>query len=73
MNDKLNKIFVEIFEINPIPDNFNKNENESWDSLRHLSLIVEIEAAFDISLSPEEISAIDSFSSALECVKNKKI
>jgi len=71
MNEKLNKIFVEVFEINPIPQNFSKYENDCWDSLRHLNLIVEIEAVFDISLSPEEIYKIDSFSSAIECINDK--
>lgn len=71
MIDKLNKIFLEVFEINPIPDNFVKYESDLWDSLKHLTLIVEIETAFDISLSPEEITKIDSFSTALECINKK--
>jgi acyl carrier protein len=71
MTDQLNKIFSEVFEINPIPENFVKNESHLWDSLKHLTLIVEIETAFDISLSPEEITKIKSFSTALECVYKK--
>ena len=71
MIDKLNKIFLEVFEINPIPENFVKYESDLWDSLKHLTLIVEIETAFDISLSPEEITKIDSFPSALECINKK--
>jgi acyl carrier protein len=71
MKEKVHKIFEEVFEVNPIPENFSKHNNESWDSLKHLSLIVEIEAAFDISLSPEEIYKIDSVSAALECIKDK--
>lgn len=72
MIDKLNQIFLEVFEINPIPQNFIKYESDLWDSLKHLTLIVEIEVAFNISLTPEEITKIDTFSSALECI-NKKI
>ena len=71
MTDQLNKIFSEVFEINSIPENFVKNESDLWDSLKHLTLIVEIEIAFDISLSPEEITKIKSFSTALECVNKK--
>jgi acyl carrier protein len=71
MIDKLNKIFIEVFEINPIPENFVKYESDLWDSIKHLTLIVEIETAFDISLSPEEITKIDSLSTALECIKIK--
>lgn len=71
MKEKLNKIFAEIFELNPLPSNFSKYESESWDSLKHLSLIVEIESSFEISFSPEEITSIVSFSSALECIKSK--
>jgi acyl carrier protein len=71
MIDKLNKIFLEVFEINLIPENFVKYESDLWDSLKHLTLIVEIETVFDISLSPEEITKIDSFSTALECINKK--
>jgi acyl carrier protein len=71
MIDKLNQIFLEVFEINPIPKNFVKYESDLWDSLKHLTLIVEIEVAFNISLTPEEITKIDTFSSALECINKK--
>ena len=72
MNDRLNEIFIEVFELNPIPENFKKNENDKWDSLKHLTLVVEIESSFGISFTPEEISKIESYSSALECIKEKK-
>jgi acyl carrier protein len=71
MIDKLNKIFLEVFEINPIPENFVKFQCDLWDSIKHLILIVEIETEFDISLSPEEITKIDSFFTALEFINKK--
>jgi acyl carrier protein len=72
MNKKLNEIFIEVFDINPLPENFKKNENDLWDSIKHLTLVVEIESNFGITLSPEEISRIDSYSSALDCINGKR-
>lgn len=34
---------------------------DKWDSLRHLNLIVELEAEFGIEFEPEEISEMKSF------------
>ncbi|UBD82232.1 MULTISPECIES: acyl carrier protein [Parabacteroides] len=34
---------------------------DKWDSLRHLNLIVELEAEFGVEFEPEEISEMKSF------------
>ena len=64
---------AEIFEVdvNKLPESFNQQDVENWDSLRHLSLIVELESAFGISFEPEEISKMNSFQSVIKFTKEK--
>lgn len=42
-----------------------------WDSISHLSLIVELEDEFDISFSKQEIQEIDSIHKILMIIQNK--
>ena len=35
--------------------------HRSWDSLRHLNLIVELESEFGVEFDPEEISGMKCF------------
>lgn len=48
-----------------------KKDIESWDSIGHLNLILEIEDELDLSFSSEEIERIDSLKGLLEIVNGK--
>ncbi len=37
-----------------VSDETSNRNQASWDSLTHINLIIELEAAFGVSLSPEE-------------------
>lgn len=73
MKDKLLRIISNIMNI-PIerlneessPDNV-----ESWDSLKHLNLILAIEQEFNVVLSDEEIIEMMNVQVILEILKNK--
>lgn len=72
METELQDIFLRIFELDIIPENFKKNSNEDiWDSIKHLMLVVEIESYYKISLSPEEIQSIESIETAIEIIQKK--
>lgn len=48
---------------------------ENWDSLRHLNLIVELEAEFAVEFDPEEIAQMKSYAdikAALEAKTSDK-
>ncbi|MCG8695102.1 MAG: acyl carrier protein [Minwuiales bacterium] len=62
MDDKLNEILIDLFELEPgqIADTLTAEEVELWDSLNHLKLVTAVEEAFGVQLSMEEIEAIDS-------------
>lgn len=72
MKDDLNEIFKDVFSLDHIPGDFKKNENVIWDSLKHLTLIVEIESRFNLIFSPEEIAKVDSYLAALNLVNEKR-
>ena len=57
MYDKLNEIFRDILDNDEIElqDETTANDIEEWTSLTHIQLIVEIEKAFNLRFTSEEI------------------
>ena len=55
--DKLNEIFRDILDNDEIElqDETTSNDIEEWTSLTHIQLIVEIEKAFNLRFTSEEI------------------
>ena len=67
--EKYNNAFVEVFGANAedLNDNYGKDTVEEWDSVHQLSLIAQMEDAFDIMFDPEDIMEMTSYA------KGKKI
>lgn len=58
---QLQVVFNEVFENCPIiTEETTKADVENWDSLSHLTLILELESAFNISFEIEQIEQIKS-------------
>lgn len=70
MNEKLNKLqkaFNKVFENCPtITEATKKEDIASWDSINHLSLILELESEFGIKLSVDEIEGLKSVKQIME-------
>ncbi len=60
METKIIEILKNVLETENISTDTSQTNCDNWDSLRHLSLVVELEDAFDVSLEPEEIAAMRS-------------
>lgn len=73
MEHTIKEIMASVFEVpvESLPDSFEQSDIESWDSLHHLNLIVELESAFDISYEPEEIGDMNSFEKVVNYTKEK--
>lgn len=71
--EKLNSIFMEIFSVekSKLNEEFSNTNVEGWDSIRHLSLTVHIEDAFDLMFDPEDILAITSYENAKNVLSSK--
>ena len=75
IEDEIIEIFTEVFP-KLSRDNFDwkksQKQYENWDSFAHLHLITLVESKFDISLSIEEATSINSALKLLEYVKAHK-
>ncbi len=74
MKNELISIMSEIFETNLKEfDGDIKQENiENWDSLSHLTLVVELEEFFSVSFEPDEISEMNSIQKIQNILQKKK-
>jgi len=70
--EKLLKIVEELFEM-PIAKELAISDCENWDSLRHLNLVVALEAAFEVSFEPEEIIQMKSIADIEKILRKKNI
>lgn len=69
--EKYNNAFVQVFGVKTedLNDNFGKETVEEWDSVHQLSLIAELEEAFDIMLDPEDIMEMTSYAKGKELLR----
>ena len=67
---QIKQILSELFNKN-IDDNFIQEKEDDWDSFAHLDLVSKLEEVFDISLTPEEIGGMTSFSTIVSIINNK--
>ena len=57
--------------VEQISDESSPESIESWDSLQHLNLILSVEDAFDLQLSPEEIEEVKTIGALVTLVASK--
>ncbi len=74
MRDKIFEIFSEVFEIplSEVNESMSQENFDNWDSIMHLTLISELEMAFDISLEPEDIENMNSLTTVQQVISSKK-
>ena len=61
--EKYNNAFVQVFgaKVEELNNNYGKETIGEWDSVHQLSLIAELEEAFDIMFDPEDIMEMTSY------------
>ena len=66
--EKYNNAFVEVFgtKVEDLNDDYGKDTVEEWDSVHQLSLIAQMEDAFDIMFDPEDIMDMTSYAKGKE-------
>ena len=60
LEQRLEKIFNEVFQIEKIDLNFSMDEISGWDSFKHYELIIAIENEFKIKLTDADTMEITS-------------
>lgn len=73
--EKYNNAFVQVFgaKAEELNDNYGKETVDEWDSVHQLSLIAELEEAFDIMFDPEDIMEMTSYAKGKELLKRYEI
>jgi acyl carrier protein len=64
--EKLKAAFAAVLPVDAETDfaDLRYSEAQGWDSVAHMSLVAEIEAAFDVMMSTDEVIGMSSFSKA---------
>lgn len=65
---KLREIFADALQIDTelVTDNLSYNGIPEWDSIAHMTLIAEIDDAFDTMLDTDDVLELSSFAKAKE-------
>ena len=73
--EKYNNAFVHVFgaQAEELNDSYGKDTVEEWDSVHQLSLVAELEEAFDIMFDPEDIMELTSYKSGKDLLKKYDI
>ena len=73
VEDRIKNVMSAVFEIpvNQIKDNSSADTIESWDSLKHMNLVVALEEEFEIEFKDDEIIEMMNYPLIIEVLKNK--
>ena len=73
--EKYNNAFVQVFgaKVEELNDNYGKETVGEWDSVHQLSLISEMEEAFDIMFDPEDIMEMTSYAKGKELLAKYEV
>ena len=69
--EKYTNVFVSIFDIekDKLNEGFNFNDIDSWDSFTHLTLISELEDAFEVMFESNDILHFGGYLNGMEILK----
>lgn len=73
--EKYNNAFVQVFgaKVEELNDNYGKETVGEWDSVHQLSLIAELEEAYEIMFDPEDIMEMTSYGNGKALLKKYEI
>ena len=70
MENKIKEIMEKVLETNVTEDTTMK-DNQYWDSIVNINLIIELEQEFNIRFEPDEIEKMKSYNEIVGIIKNK--
>jgi acyl carrier protein len=73
--EKYNNAFVEVFgaKVEELNDDYSKDTVGEWDSVHQLSLVAQLEEAFDIMFDPEDIMEMTSYAKGKELLQKYEV
>lgn len=74
MRETINEILIEILELDDANvELLDREKNATWDSIKHLEIIMAIEEEFDIRFTAAEVTAIKNIRDLYEYVEKKLV
>ena len=70
MENKIKEIMEKVLQTN-ITEDITMKDNQYWDSIANINLIVELEQEFNINFEPDEIEKMKSYNEIVGIIKNK--
>ena len=69
--DRVKEVFCSIMDItsDELPEDATPDTIESWDSIRHLKLVLALEEEFDIELDEDEVDGLLSVSQFVQAIE----
>ncbi len=71
MHDELREVLLNVLEVDSISESDSAETVGSWDSVRHLSLILALEERFAVTFDTDEIPALISVRKIQEALKRR--
>lgn len=73
IKEKLQEIFRDVFDDEEIvlTEEMTSEDIEDWDSLSHITLIIEIEKSFDIEFSTEDVMGAKNVGEFIKVIESK--
>lgn len=71
MEQKVLDILKEVMELESVDNSLSQSTCDKWDSMAQLSISVELESEFGVTLEPEEIAQLTSFEAIVKVLNNK--
>lgn len=69
--EKILRVLKSVLNQKDVNETTSQFNTDQWDSLKHLTLIVELEREFDIEFEPNEIEEMTDFNRIEEYIKGK--
>lgn len=71
MREDLKQVFLDVLEVRSISDKDSVETITSWDSVRHLSLIMALEERFGVAFDAEEIPELISVAAIRDALNRR--
>ncbi len=71
MREELKQVFLDVLEVRSISDKDSVETITSWDSVRHLSLIMALEERFGVAFEAEEIPELISVAAIRDALNRR--
>ncbi len=72
MDEKLRQLLSDVFGVGgkEITESSTANDIDTWDSIKHLQLVIALEQSYGVELDTDEISNLRSVKDIVECLRS---